>query len=151
MTNGWRLRKNLTLTIKKPRSGVERGLPFGSRARLATRSFGGLQRIDFGLFGIGGCANMGCHIAVSVFPFHWGIGTGWAIPTGWKFRTAVATLAFIDDLMANPLVVSTPFSGHKRALYAFFNRCTNHWNHPLGYWIYSIKKAGNRLDPAKTE
>jgi hypothetical protein len=53
--------------------------------------------------------------------------------------------------MANPLVVRTPFSGHERALNAFFNGCTNHWNHPLDYFLVCIKKAGNRLDPAKTD
>jgi hypothetical protein len=53
--------------------------------------------------------------------------------------------------MANPLVVSTPLGGHERALYAFFNRCTNHRNHPLDNLVDCIKKAGNRLDPAKTD
>ena len=94
---------------------------------------------------------MGCQVAVSVFPFHGGIGTRCAIPTGWIFGTTAATLALFDDLMANPLVVRTPFSGHKRALNAFFNGCTNHWNHPLEFGFVCIKKAGNRLDPAKAD
>jgi hypothetical protein len=52
--------------------------------------------------------------------------------------------------MANPLVVGTPYGSHKRALIAFFDGCTNHWNHPLDDYLVFIKKAGNRLDPAKT-
>ena len=92
---------------------------------------------------------MGCHVAVSVFPFHCGIGTGWAIPTGRIFVTTVATLALFDDLMANPLVVRTPFGGHKRALNAFFNSCTNHWNHPLENYLVCIKKSREPFGPSQ--
>ena len=76
------------------------------RAALSASSFGSLERIDLGL-GISGCcvADMRGQITIAVFPLYGRFRTGCAVPAGRQFGTAVATLALLYDLMANPAVV----------------------------------------------
>ena len=81
---------------------------------------------------------MGCQIAISGFPLHGRFWTSGAVPTRWKLGGTVTTVALLHDLMANPAVVGTPGGGHKRALFTFTNRCTNHRNHPLSWFIKNM-------------
>jgi hypothetical protein len=92
-----------------------------------------------------------CHVAITIFPFGSWFRAGCAKPAGRKFSTTIATLALLDDLMANPVVVRTPFCGHKRTLHTLFNSCTMHWNHPLDLDYFYKKKLGTVLDPANTD
>jgi len=48
---------------------------------------------------------MGSQVTVTVFPLHFWLRACGAIPTGRIFGSTVATLALLDDLMANPAVV----------------------------------------------
>ena len=93
---------------------------------------------------------MGSQVAVAVFPLDFRLRACAAVPTGCIFGSPAAALTLLDDLMANPAVVGTPFCGHKRALHTFFDGCTNHWNHPLDMEIL-YKKSRDNLSPADTE
>jgi len=76
------------------------------QAALSATSFGSFKRIDFGLGSYGCCvADMRGQIAVAVFPLYGRFRAGSAVPTGLQFGTAVAALALLYDLMANPAVV----------------------------------------------
>jgi len=134
---------NFQYSIKKRTPlGLWAGFTDWFQAGLSASSFWSFERIDLGRAG-GFCwADMGCQIAVTVLPFDRRLRTCSAIPAGWEFGSTVATVTLLDDLMANPAVVWTPISGHKRALHTFFNGCTNHWNHPLNRAKFVKKKPG---------
>ena len=68
------------------------------------------SRIDFGFLRNGGCADMRCHVAIAIFPLHSRFGTGCAKPAGCELSAAIATLTLLDDLMANPVIISAPIS-----------------------------------------
>ena len=51
---------------------------------------------------------MRSQVAIAVLPLYGRFRTGCAVPAGRQFGTAVATLALLYDLMANPAVVGTP-------------------------------------------
>jgi len=119
------------IMTKKTPPGSWAGFTVGSQANLSAPSFRGLERIDFGLCRSGRSADMRSKVAITIFPFRSRFRASCAKPAGWELGTAVASLALLDDLMANPVVVRTPFSSHKRTLHTFFNSCTMHWNHPL--------------------
>ena len=119
--------------------GLWAGFTDWFQAGLSVSSFWSFERIDLGRAG-GFCwTDMGCQITVPVLPFHCRLRTCSAIPAGWEFGSTVATVTLLDDLMANPAVVWTPISGHKRALHTFFNGCTNHWYHSLSDEILQKK------------
>jgi hypothetical protein len=61
------------------------------------------------------------------------------------FHLTAAAVALLHDLMANPAVIRTALCGHERALSAFSNGCTNHWNHPLTIMVFipTIKWTGD--------
>jgi len=48
---------------------------------------------------------MGSQVTATVFPLGFRLRTRGAIPTGCIFGSTVASLALLDDLMANPAVV----------------------------------------------
>jgi hypothetical protein len=86
---------------------------------------------------------MGGHITITVSPLNRGIRAGAAVPPGRVFRSPIATVTLLDDLMANPAVVTAPFNTHERALRTLFNRFTNHWNHPLQiFYFFNAKSRG---------
>ena len=97
---------NFHCSIKGDPAQVESGVCRWTAGRLSASSFGSFKRIDFGL-GSNGCrvADMRSQIAIAVLPLHGRFRTGSAVPTGLQFGTAVATLALLHDLMANPALV----------------------------------------------
>ena len=108
-------------------------------------AFGGLEWIDLGTRLHRGRTDMRGHIAVADLPFERRIGTGCTIPAGVDFHLTAAAVALFHDLMANPAVIRTALCGHERALSAFSNGCTNHWNHPLDIMVLipTIKRTGD--------
>jgi len=93
---------------------------------------------------------MRCQIAISVFPFQRGVRAGIAVPAGGKFLTAFAAFTLLYDYMANPAIIGTSLSGHKRTLFPISDSCTNHLNHPLVILFEStnIKKGLEHICPA---
>ena len=114
---------------KKTPLRSERGLP-QDRHALTIAAFGCLERVQLDSV----CRNRGGHvrsqIAISVFPFGGRIRARRAIPSGFHLDAPLAAFALLYDLVAKPPGVGTPLGGHEGALHAFFNRCTNHFNHP---------------------
>jgi hypothetical protein len=81
------------------------GFTGGSQAALSVSSFGSLERIELGLNGGGFCTDMRSQVAIAVFPLYGRVRTSGAVPAGRQFGAAVATLALLYDLMANPAFV----------------------------------------------
>jgi len=116
-----------------------------SRSILPACALGCLKRINLCLLGAGAFGNMGSNIAITGFPFQRRIRKSCAIPSGRELGTAIAAIAFLHDLMANPAVVGTTLCSHQRALKAFSDGCTIHRNHPLSLSIELIKLMGHRF------
>jgi len=69
--------------------------------------FGRLERIDLCCCLSSRCSYMGSQITVADRPFLSRFGTGRAIPGSLHLYLAVATVALLHDLVANPAVVRT--------------------------------------------
>jgi len=107
-------------------------------------ALGGLERIDFGTRLHGGRTDVRGHVAVADLPFERRIGTGCTIPAGLDFHFTAAAAALFHGRMANPAVKRTALCGHERALSAFSDGCTNHWNHPLE--SFNVMNTNNKTD-----
>jgi hypothetical protein len=97
---------NVVAWTKKPRPLKGRGLPSDcGHIFLFVSALGSLDRIDLFL----GCRRCSCgqmrrKIAPAGFPFDCRIRTRHTIPGGIELDIAVATIALLHDLMANPAI-----------------------------------------------
>ena len=129
---------------KKPRPFSEAGFTVRSYTRLFAFALGCFKWIDFSFSGLAGGCHVCGHVAVSHLPFHGRIRVRRTVPAAIILDRSIAAVALLNDLMANPTVVGTPFGSHKRAFLTFTNRCTNHWNHPPFFYLNPSFTKKNR-------
>ena len=94
--------------------------------RLLSGTLGSFERINFlGRLGHAG-ADMGCQIAIAVFPFDRGFRAGRTIPARSDLEGTFTAFALLYDFMAYTAVISTALGRHKGAFHAIANGCTFH-------------------------
>jgi hypothetical protein len=106
---------------------ARKGLLFAGRFPL-----GGFQRVHFfngnlHLFP----DHMGAQVAVAAGPFRFRVRAGDAKFPGGENLYAFAALAFFDDGIALPTVITAPLLGHEGAFHANFDYLTDHFSYLL--------------------
>jgi hypothetical protein len=81
-------------------------------------------------------------VAVTVSPFHGWFRESPTIPAGFKLNRTIATIALLNDFMADAPIIGTSLGRHERASLPIAYSCTNHWNHPLFCSLFIVKRPG---------
>jgi len=101
-------------------------------------AFGRLQRIDFlGLFR-DGFLDVGGRSAAAHGPLACRVGIDGAVPVFRIYDNLSATHALFDNLVAAATVIAASLLRHEGALGPFLYGITNHGNHPLFQYFYTI-------------